>query len=91
MYYILFYDYAGDVAEKRAPFQQAHLTLLRELHERGEAPMAGAWADPLDGAAIVFDVPERSAVEAFVRADPYVVNGLVTSWRIREWSVVIGG
>jgi uncharacterized protein YciI len=29
--------------------------------------------------------------EDFARADPYVRNGLVTRWRVREWSVVIGG
>ena len=30
-------------------------------------------------------------VEAFVEQDPYVRNGLVTSWHIREWNVVVGG
>jgi uncharacterized protein YciI len=30
-------------------------------------------------------------VEAFTKADPYVQNGLVTGWRIREWNVVVGG
>jgi uncharacterized protein len=30
-------------------------------------------------------------VEAFVEQDPYVRNGLVTSWRIREWNVAVGG
>jgi uncharacterized protein YciI len=65
--------------------------LLTGLHERGQVLMAGAWTDPLDGAAIIFDVPERGAVEEFVRADPYVANGIVSGWRIREWNVVIGG
>ena len=53
--------------------------------------MAGAFADPVDGAAFVFTVEDRARVEAFVAADPYVANGLVPSWRIREWTVVIGG
>jgi uncharacterized protein YciI len=34
---------------------------------------------------------ERSAAEAFAAADPYVRNGLVTSWRVRPWTVVVGG
>jgi uncharacterized protein YciI len=29
--------------------------------------------------------------ENFARADPYVTRGLVKSWRVREWTVVIGG
>lgn len=90
MYYVLFYNYVTDIAERRGPHRSAHLALAAELHERGELSMAGAWADPLDGAAFIFRVPSRDVVEGFVQADPYVQNGLVTSWHIREWNVVIG-
>jgi len=27
---------------------------------------------------------------AFAKADPYVKNGLVKSWRVRKWATVIG-
>jgi uncharacterized protein YciI len=30
-------------------------------------------------------------VEEFARADPYVTSGLVSSWRVRPWNVVVGG
>ncbi len=53
--------------------------------------LAGAFADPVDGAALVFQADDASVVEAFVAADPYVREGLVTNWRIRPWTVVIGG
>ncbi|MCY3507218.1 MAG: YciI-like protein [Chloroflexi bacterium] len=89
--FVLFYDYVENVVEKRAPFRADHLALAREYVDRGEIEMAGAFADPVDGAAFVFTVDDRSRVEAFVAADPYVANGLVPSWRIREWTVVIGG
>lgn len=88
---VLFYDYIEDVVEKRAPFRAGHLALANEYLERGELLMAGAFAGPVDGAAFVFTVEDRARVEAFVAADPYVANGLVPSWRIREWTVVIGG
>jgi uncharacterized protein YciI len=29
-------------------------------------------------------------VEACAEADPYVRNGLVRAWRVRDWNVVIG-
>jgi len=29
-------------------------------------------------------------VQAFAAADPYVANGLVTQWRVREWTTVVG-
>ena len=88
--YVLFYDYVEDVVEKRAPFRPDHLALANAYRERGELLMAGAFADPVDGAAFVFTVDDPAQVEAFVAADPYVANGLVPSWRIREWTVVIG-
>ncbi len=91
MYYVLLYDYVKDVAERRAPHREGHLGLLRQLHKDGHVAIAGAWANPLDGAAIVFRGDTPDAAQEFVRADPYVKNGLVAQWRIREWAVAIGG
>ncbi len=90
MYFIVFYDYVENVIERRAPYREAHLSLVREYVDRGDVVLGGAFADPADGAAIVFKVENRSIVEEFVKADPYVVNNLVTGWRIREWTVVVG-
>ena len=90
-HFVLLYDYIEDVVAKRAPFRADHLALANASRERGELLLAGAWADPVDGAAFVFSVADRATVEAFVAADPYVANGLVSSWRIREWTVVVGG
>lgn len=88
--FILLYDYIENIVEKRSPFRGDHLALANEYLKRGELEMAGAFADPVDGAAFVFTVEGRGQVEDFVAADPYVANGLVTSWRIKEWSVVVG-
>ncbi|HLT37030.1 MAG TPA: hypothetical protein VK034_12115 [Enhygromyxa sp.] len=38
----------------------------------------------------MFRGPDRSVAESFARADPYVQNGLISSWSVREWTVVIG-
>jgi uncharacterized protein YciI len=40
---------------------------------------------------LVWSTDDVGVVEAFANADPYVVNGLVKSWRVRTWNVVIGG
>ena len=90
MYFLLFYDYIENVVERRAPYREAHLALVQEYVARGELVLGGAFADPVDGAAIVFKVEDRVKVEEFAGKDPYVVNGLVTGWRIREWTVVAG-
>ena len=90
MHYLLVYDYVENVVERRAPFREEHIALARGAHERGELVMAGAYAEPVDGAVFVFRVDDPSVVEAFVQADPYVANGIVTGWRVRPWTVVIG-
>jgi uncharacterized protein YciI len=90
MYYLLFYDVVSDYVTRRAEFRAAHLALAEAARERGELVLAGALDEPVDGAVLVFDVDDESTVEAFVRNDPYVQNGLVTEWRVRKWSVVAG-
>jgi uncharacterized protein YciI len=90
-HYVLLYDYVEDVLEKRHPYREAHLNLLKGLHEEGRLAMAGAWNDPVDGAVLIFVGDDDSVVRDFVEKDPYVANGLVTKWWLREWNVVIGG
>ncbi len=90
MYWLLFYDYVEDIADRRAPYREAHLSQARETAARGTLLLAGALAEPLDSAVFVFTADDRSAVEDFVGKDPYVREGLVTAWRIRPWTVVVG-
>jgi uncharacterized protein len=89
-YFLLFYETVDNYVEKRALYRPQHLELAREAHARGELLLAGALADPADGAVLVFRAPDHGAVEDFARRDPYVQNGLVKSWRVRPWTVVIG-
>jgi uncharacterized protein YciI len=90
IHYLLFYDYVEDAVERRAPFREEHLRLAREALERGELLLGGAFAEPVDGALLLFRVEDRGVVERFVERDPYVTNGVVTAWRIRPWTVVVG-
>jgi len=91
VHYLLLYDYVENAVERRAPFREAHLALAREALGRGELLMGGAFADPVDGALLLFRAESPAVVEAFVAKDPYVASGLVTRWRIRPWTVVVGG
>jgi len=90
MHYVLFYDYAADYMERRAQFRDAHLKLAWESHARGELQLGGVLAEPVDGAMMWFKADSPAVVEAFVAADPYVVHGLATGWRIRPWMTVVG-
>ena len=89
MHLLLEYTLADDYLERRAALRDDHLGLARAAHERGELLLAGALPDPYDRALLVWTAP-REVVEAFAEQDPYVVDGLVTDWTIREWNVVIG-
>jgi uncharacterized protein YciI len=91
VHYLLFYDYAPNAVERRAPHRERHLALAREYEERQQLLMGGAYADPVDGALLLFRAESPSVVEGFVSRDPYVSSGLVTRWRIRPWTVVVGG
>jgi uncharacterized protein YciI len=90
VYYLLLYELVDDYLERRPAFREEHLRLARELHERGELLFAGAYANPTDGAALVFRVDHDSVVRDFVAHDPYVREGLVKHWAVRQWTVVIG-
>ena len=89
MHLVLEYTLADDYLERRTALRDEHLALLRDAHERGALLLAGAMPDPYDRALVVWTAP-RDVVEEFVAADPYVTQGLVTGWTIREWNVVVG-
>ncbi|MGZ3182028.1 MAG: YciI-like protein [Telluria sp.] len=90
MHYALFYNYAPDYLARRDQFRSAHLQMAWDSHARGEFLLGGVLAEPIDSALLVFRADSPQVVEDFVAADPYVRNGLVTSWTIRPWMTVAG-
>ena len=90
MYYLLLYDYVEDVIRRRAPFREAHLAHIQRYLDRGELVLGGAFDNPVNGAALAFRTSDRTVVETFARNDPYVGNGIVTAWRVKDWNVVVG-
>ncbi len=91
MYYLLFYKTVDNYVEKRKPFRNEHLALANSAYDNGTMVMAGALADPADGAVLVFKGDGPQVAEEFALNDPYVKNGLISEWYVRPWTVVIGG
>ncbi len=89
-HYLLFYEVGSDYLERRAEFRSAHLAKAWAAAERGELVLGGALADPVDGAVLLFKGQSAAVAESFARADPYVTEGLVRKWRVREWTTVAG-
>ena len=90
MHYLLFYDAADDYAERRLPFRAAHIAYARRAVARGDLLLGGALARPADGAVLLFRGSSPAVAESFAASDPYVVNGVVSRWRVREWTTVVG-
>jgi len=90
MHFLLFYETAPDYLERRAEFRDAHLDKAWKAHSTGQLVLGGALADPVDGAVLLFDADSVAAVEEFAKTDPYVLNGLVKSWKVRPWNTVAG-
>ena len=89
-HFLLFYEAGPDYLERRPQFRAEHLKHAWAAAERGEIIVAGALADPVDGAVLMFQGENKSVAEDFASADPYVRNGLVVRWHVREWTTVVG-
>jgi uncharacterized protein YciI len=89
-HFLLFYETVDDYVERRAAFRKDHLETAWASHARGELVLAGALANPVDGAVLLFRGESPAVAENFARTDPYVLNGLVRAWRVREWTTVAG-
>lgn len=90
-HFLLLYTYAPDYLEKRANVRPAHLEHARASVARDELQLGGAvpQGDPPFG-LLLFKAETPQVAEDFARADPYVANGTVTAWRVREWITVVG-
>jgi uncharacterized protein YciI len=89
VHYLLMYDVVDDYVTRRVPLRAAHIRLAREAAARGELVLGGA-LNPPEGVVLLFRGDSPAAAEAFAQADPYVLNGLVKSWKVREWTTVVG-
>ena len=52
--------------------------------------LAGALAEPVGAALLLFESETAAVAEEFAAGDPYVKQGLVTRWRVRPWTTVVG-
>lgn len=91
-HFLLIYDYAQDWMNKRGPVRPAHLDLARASAARDELQLGGAVpSDESPFGLLLFKSATAAVAEEFARADPYVSEGVVAKWRVREWITVVGG
>ncbi|GII27848.1 YciI family protein [Planotetraspora mira] len=89
MKYVMFYDSGDDVASKAPAHFPAHRARLDDFHAQGTLLMVGTFGDPQnEGSMAVFTT--REAAEEFAKEDPFVLNGVVRNWYVREWNEIFG-
>ena len=90
MHYLLFYELAEDYLARRGKFRNQHLQLAWQAVDRGEMLLGGALANPTDLAIVLFKGDSPGVAENFAKTDPYVANGILKHWYVREWTTVAG-
>jgi len=89
-YYILTYTFVENYLDKRTPYRKDHFEVAKAAVAAGDLLLGGATEGPGETGVLIFQVKEKSQVEAFAKQDPYVKNGIVISYDIKEWNVVLG-
>jgi uncharacterized protein YciI len=80
-----------EVRSKHGATIAAHLAQSNELHKQGTLLMAGAFLDNAGEPVSTMGIfPTRGAAEEYAKGDPFVLNGQVTKWYIREWANILG-
>jgi uncharacterized protein len=91
VYYAVFfetlYDSLEDAISKAPDVIAAHQARSDELHAQGTLLLAGAFLNTSKGQLGTMAIcTTREAAEEYARNDPFVLNGMVSTWYIREWA-----
>ena len=91
VYYVVFVDIDyPSITEAMAAAPEAiaaHKKRSQEWHDQGKLVMAGAFRDNPEGRLSTMGVlTSREAAEEFAKGDPFVLNGKVIRWHMREWN-----
>jgi uncharacterized protein YciI len=86
--YVVLYESAADVLQRAPAVMPAHTAHYEGFAARGLLLGIGTFEDPTaNGAMGVF--VSRASAEEFAATDPFVVQGLVVSYRVLAWDDVL--
>lgn len=86
--YILTYNYVDDMINRRTPYRDAHIAHAKEFEGKGLL-LGGALQNPVDTGILLFDASEKDVVQ-YAENDPYMKNGLIKSYTVREIMFAFG-
>jgi uncharacterized protein YciI len=74
---------AGKSRDEIMAVYPRHKTFLDQFVARGEVAGVGPFTDPGGGNMALFR--SRAAAEAFVKGDPFLLEGVVQAYQIKDW------
>lgn len=78
-----------DNAAGRDSHRPAHRAYLASLAADNKMPAYGRFTDDGPaGALLIAQAESKTEVESMIAADPFSVQGLIASYRVREWPAV---
>ena len=94
VYYVAFFSTSfhsiEEVKTKFPDAMAAHIARSREFQKSGTLLMAGAFrnqsGEPISTMGVL---TSREAAEEYAKGDPFVLNGMVMKWEIREWNNIL--
>jgi uncharacterized protein YciI len=88
--YVLLYMSSPEARSRVPELFPAHSAYADDFRERhpGALVMIGPFPEPEEGQPGAMSIfTSREAAEEFAASDPFVVNGVVDTWRVRTWLV----
>lgn len=77
----------AEVQARAAEEMAQHIARSKQLHAAGTVLMAGAFLDrPEEPVTTMAVLVSREDADAYMRGDPFVLNGMVRRWYVREWA-----
>jgi uncharacterized protein YciI len=91
VYYVVFfetvYDSLQEAVSKAPDVIAAHRARSNVWHAQGTLLMAGAFLNNSQEKLCTMVIcTTRAAAEEYARGDPFVLNGMVKKWYIRDWA-----
>ena len=83
------YFYVQNMLEKRTSHRPAHLEYCEPFIQNKVLIAGGAILPEVERGLLVFH-SEKGVVDKFAKNDPYVLNGLVPRYTIKEWAIAVG-
>jgi len=82
----------AEAPARRQAAREQHLAGARQLAEDGVIIAGGAILDDagrMVGSSVIYEVPDRAALDAIIAADPYVTGGVWKDIEIRPFRVAV--